>query len=354
MKKMAVAVLGATGMIGQRFIQLLEDHPYFKITGLYASERSEGKRLEDVLKLKDHIFKNDTMKMVIDQINTKKIVDECDLAFSGLPSDIAKEYESSLASAGLPVFSNAASHRMRPDVPILVPEVNASHIDIVRIQSTYGDGGYIVTNPNCSAAGLAIPMKAIDDAFGLDTVVVTTYQAVSGAGYPGVPSLDILGNIIPFIKNEEEKMEEEMLKMLGKFENDAIKNADFNILASCARVPVMDGHLESVTMTLRKDPTIEDLRRCLSSFRAEPQRLELPIAPRIPIIVRPEENRPQPLIDVNAGEPEKAKGMAVTVGRLRMKGNFYKMFLLSHNTIRGGAGGSVLNAELAYARRLLK
>jgi aspartate-semialdehyde dehydrogenase len=354
MKKMAVAVLGATGMIGQRFIQLLEDHPYFKITGLYASERSEGKRLEDVLKLKDHIFKNDTMKMVIDQINTKKIVDECDLAFSGLPSDIAKDYESSLASAGLPVFSNAASHRMRPDVPILVPEVNPSHIDIVRIQSTYGDGGYIVTNPNCSAAGLAIPMKAIDDAFGLDTVVVTTYQAVSGAGYPGVPSLDILGNIIPFIKNEEEKMEEEMLKMLGKFENDAIKNADFNILASCTRVPVMDGHLESVTMTLRKDPTIEDLRRCLSSFRAEPQRLELPIAPRIPIIVRPEENRPQPLIDVNAGEPEKAKGMAVTVGRLRMKGNFYKMFLLSHNTIRGGAGGSVLNAELAYARRLLK
>jgi aspartate-semialdehyde dehydrogenase len=354
MKKMAVAVLGATGMIGQRFVQLLEDHPYFRIKGLYASERSEGKRLEDVLKLKDHIFKNDTMKMVIDQINTKKIVDECDLAFSGLPSDIAKEYESSLASAGLPVFSNAASHRMRPDVPILVPEVNASHLDIVRTQRTYGDGGYIVTNPNCSAAGLAIPMKAIDDAFGLDTVVATTYQAVSGAGYPGVPSLDILGNIIPFIKNEEEKMEEEMLKMLGKFENDAIKNADFNILASCARVPVMDGHLESVTMTLRKDPTIEELRRCLSSFRAEPQRLELPIAPRIPIIVRPEENRPQPLIDVNAGEPERAKGMAVTVGRLRMKDRFYKMFLLSHNTIRGGAGGSVLNAELAYARRLLK
>jgi aspartate-semialdehyde dehydrogenase len=354
MKRMEVAVLGATGMIGQRFIQLLEEHPYFKIGGLYASERSEGKKLGDVLKLKDHAFKGETLEMVIDQISTKRISEECGLAFSGLPSDIAKDYESSLASAGVPVFSNAASHRMRADVPILIPEVNAPHLDIIRTQDTYDDGGYIVTNPNCSATGLAIPLKAIDNAYGLDMVVVTTFQAVSGAGYPGVPSLDILGNVIPYIKNEEEKMEAEILKMLGRLEGRSITPADFKMLASCARVPVVDGHLESVTMTLKKEPTLEELRKCLSGFRAEPQRLKLPIAPIVPIIVRLEENRPQPLMDVNAGQPGKAKGMAVTVGRLRKNGEFYKMFILSHNTIRGGAGGSVSNAELAFAKRLLK
>ncbi|MGD0057770.1 MAG: aspartate-semialdehyde dehydrogenase [Methanomassiliicoccales archaeon] len=354
MRKVDVAVLGATGMIGQRFIQLLEEHPYFEIGGLYASERSEGKKLCDVLKLKDHTFKEETLNMVIGQISPKMISKECDLAFGGLPSDIAKEYESSLAAAGVPVFSNAASHRMRADVPILVPEVNTPHLDIIHVQDTYRDGGYIVTNPNCSATGLAIPLRPLNDTYGLDMVVVTTFQAVSGAGYPGVPSLDILGNVIPYIKNEEEKIEAEMLKMLGRLKGKCIAPADFTMLANCARVPVVDGHLESVTMTLREEPSLEDLENCLSGFRAEPQRLRLPIAPRVPIIVRHEENRPQPLMDANAGQPERAKGMAVTVGRLRKAGKFYKMFILSHNTIRGGAGGSVLNAELAYVKRLLK
>ncbi len=354
MKKMEVAVLGATGMIGQRFVQLLEEHPYFEICSLHASERSEGKKLGDVLKLKDYVFKAETLEMVIEQIDPKKISKECGLAFSGLPSDIAKDYESSLASAGVPVFSNAASHRMREDVPVLIPEVNAPHLDLIEAQATYPEGGFIVTNPNCSATGLAIPLKAIDVAYGLKMAVVTTYQAVSGAGYPGVPSLDILGNVIPYIKDEEEKMEAEMLKMLGKMDGRRIVPAEFDMIANCARVPVVDGHLESVTMTLREEPTIEELKRCLSEFRADPQRLKLPIAPRVPIIVRTEENRPQPLMDVNAGEPSKAKGMAVTVGRVRKAGRFYKMFILSHNTIRGGAGGSVSNAELAHSKRLLK
>jgi len=354
MRKTEVAVLGATGMIGQRFIQLLEKHPYFEICSLHASERSEGKKLGDVLKLKDYVFEPETLDMVIEQIDPNRISKTCDLAFSGLPSDIAKDYESSLASAGVPVFPNAASHRMRADVPVLIPEVNAPHLDIIQTQPTYSDGGFIVTNPNCSATGLAIPLKAIDDAYGLEMVVVTTFQAVSGAGYPGVPSLDILGNVVPYIKNEEEKMEIEMLKMLGRLEGRKIVPTEFAMLANCARVPVVDGHLESVTMTLKEEPTLEELRRCLSGFRADPQRLKLPIAPRVPIIVRSEENRPQPLMDVNAGQPERARGMAVTVGRLRKTGRFYKMFILSHNTIRGGAGGSVSNAELAYSKRLLK
>ncbi|MDD1773463.1 MAG: aspartate-semialdehyde dehydrogenase [Methanomassiliicoccales archaeon] len=354
MRKMEVAVLGATGMIGQRFIQLLEEHPYFEIKGLYASERSEGKRLADVLKLKDHIFKDETLDAVIEQISPRKISKECRLAFSGLPSDIAKDYEASLATEGVPVFSNASSHRMRADVPVLIPEVNSPHLDLVKTQNTHGGGGFIVTNPNCSATGLAIPLKAIDNAYALDMVVVTTFQAVSGAGYPGVPSIDILGNVIPYIKNEEEKMEMEILKMLGRLEGKSIVPADFTMLANCARVPVADGHLESVTMTLREEPTVEELKKCLSEFRAEPQRLKLPIAPRVPIIVRHEENRPQPLMDANAGQPGRARGMAVTVGRLRKTGKFYKMFILSHNTIRGGAGGSVSNAELAYAKQLLK
>ncbi|MBM4237018.1 MAG: aspartate-semialdehyde dehydrogenase [Euryarchaeota archaeon] len=354
MKRIEVAVLGATGMIGQRFVQLLEGHPYFEIVGLYASERSEGKRLGDMLKLKDHVFGRETSRMVVEQIDVRKIKKEARMAFSGLPSDIAKDYESSLADSGVAVFSNAGSHRMRADVPLLIPEVNPDHLELVRRQKTFGEGGYIVTNPNCSTTGLAIPLKAIDDAYGLRTVVVSTYQAVSGAGYPGVPSLDILGNIIPFIKSEEEKMETEILKLLGKMKGGRVHFADFEMLANCARVPVIDGHLESVTYELKKEASVEALRKTLSSFRSEAQGLGLPTLPRVPILLRDEEDRPQPLMDAWAGEPERARGMAVTVGRLRKKDNYYKMFILSHNTIRGGAGGSVSNAELACAKGILR
>jgi len=353
MDKIEVAVLGATGMIGQRFVQLLEDHPYFKIKGLYASERSEGKRLAEMLKLKDFTFKKETLEMVVEQIDVDKIAKDVRLAFSGLPSDIAKEYEASLASRGVAVFSNAASHRMRDDVPLLIPEVNPDHLALIEKQQTYRNGGFIVTNPNCSTTGLALPLKAIDDAFGIDLVIVSTYQAVSGAGYPGVPSLDILGNIIPFIKNEEEKMESETLKLLGKLTDRGVKFADFEVLANCARVPVIDGHLESVTLKLKTDPTLEEFKNALEKFTSEAQRLNLPTVPRVPIIVRAEMDRPQPLMDVYAGEPQRARGMAVTVGRIRKKNDYYKMFVLSHNTIRGGAGGSVSNAELAYAKKML-
>ncbi|MFW5914691.1 MAG: aspartate-semialdehyde dehydrogenase [Thermoplasmatota archaeon] len=354
MKRMDAAVLGATGMIGQRFVQLLEDHPYFDISSLNASERSEGKTIKEVLKVKDHDFKEETLEGVIQQIDVDRIARECRIAFSGLPSDIARGVETELAERGVAVFSNASSHRMREDVPLLIPEVNPDHLDMIETQETWEGGGFIVTNANCSTTGIALPLAALHRAFGLGMVSVSTYQAVSGAGYPGVSSLDILGNILPHIRGEEEKMEEEILKMLGTLEDGRVRPAGFDFLANCARVPVHDGHLESMTLTLEGGPDLEDIRSALSGFRADPQELELPTAPREPIMVMDEEDRPQPLLDSYAGEPARAKGMAVCVGRLRKKDTYYKLFALSHNTLRGGAGGSVLNAELAVSKGHLR
>lgn len=353
MAKIKVAVLGATGMIGQRFIQLLEDHPQFEMAGLYASERSDGKRLGDTLKIKDHQFKEDTLEARIEQLDVKKIAKAARVSFSGLPTDIAGDFETQLARAGNAVFSNAAPHRMEADVPLLIPECNSDHLDMVKEQRTFADGGYIVTNANCSTTGIALPLKAVDVAFGLKFVSVSTYQAVSGAGYPGVPSLDIMGNIVPFIKSEEEKMEMELAKILGTVNDGKFAYSPVQVLANCARVPVVDGHLESLVLQTSEDADVEGMIKALETFAAEPQKLRLPTAPVRPVIVRREDNRPQPAIDVNAGEPARAAGMTAVVGRVRKKDNYFKMFVLSHNTIRGGAGGSVLNAELALARGLL-
>ncbi len=353
MNKVSVAVLGASGMIGQRFVQMLEGHPYFEISGLFASERSAGKTIGDVLKVRDHKYMSSTMEMPIEKLTPKAVSRSCRIAFSGLPTELAKSVEQDLAEAGLAVFSNASAHRMREDVPIMIPEVNADHFAVVMSQPTYDDGGFIVTNANCSSTGIAAPLKALDDAFGLKFVTVSTYQALSGAGYPGVPSLDIMGNVIPYIGGEEEKMEIELHKMLGSVDKGRIRNADFTMLANCARVPVVDGHLESLVVRMEKTPSLEQLSESLSTFKGEPQRLSLPSAPIDPIIVRNEPDRPQPALDVLAGEPERARGMAVVVGRLRRKDDHFKLFVLSHNTLRGGAGGSILNAELAVAKGLI-
>ncbi len=346
--RIKVAVLGATGMIGQRFIQLLEDHPFFEIGGLYASERSEGKSLGEVLKIRDHRFEPETLAMTIERLEAKNVASGSRIAFSGLPSELAMSTEKSLAEEGLAVFSNASSYRMAPDVPLLIPEVNPEHIDAVRDQPTYGNGGFIVTNANCSTTGIAPPLKALNEAFGLDVVTVSTYQAISGAGYPGVPSLDILGNIVPHIGGEEEKIEVEIKKMLGSYDG-SFKDADFTMLANCARVPVVDGHLEAMILRLHEDVEVGDVVEALEAFPA----LDLPSAPQRPIIVMPEKDRPQPALDSFAGEPVRARGMAVSVGRVRKEAGWFKMFVLSHNTLRGGAGGSVLNAELARSRGLL-
>ena len=328
MSKVKVAVLGATGMIGQRFIEMLEDHPYFEMEGLYASERSEGKRLGDVLKVRDHVYKDETLDRRIEAMDLDKISKNCRIAFSGIPSDLAGPTETEL-------------------------EVNPQHIESIKDQSTYDNGGFIITNANCSSTGIAAPLAALNDAYGLKQVFISTYQALSGAGYPGVPSLDAVGNVVPFIKGEEEKMEAELAKMLGKYENKQFKFADFKVYANCVRVPVVDGHLESLTLSMYSEPSIDELTRTLENFKGEPQKLGLPSAPEHPIIVRKEENRPQPAFDVFAGGTGRTKCMAVTLGRIRKKDEFYKIFALSHNTLRGGAGGSVLNAELAYVKKLI-
>ncbi len=354
MSKISVAVLGATGMIGQRFVQMLEDHPWFEIEGLYASERSQGKRLGDVLKVRDHVYLDETMDRRIETMDIKKISENCRIAFSGIPSDLAGPTETELAKAGVAVFTNAGSHRMDPHVPIIIPEVNPGQFDAVKDQPTYGEsGGYIVTNANCSSTGIAAPLHAINQAFGLKQVFVSTYQALSGAGYPGVPSLDAVGNVVPFISHEEEKMETELAKMLGTYSEGEFRYAPFKVMANCARVPVIDGHLESLVLDTEAQPSLDELEACLAGFRGEPQTLGLPSAPDQPIIVRHEENRPQPVFDAMAGKPERARGMAVTIGRLRQSNGYYKAFAMSHNTLRGGAGGSVLNAELAKAKGIL-
>jgi len=353
MKKTRVAVLGATGMIGQKFTQMLEDHPYFEIDGLYASERSGGKRLRDILKIRDHAFNEETLNVKIEAMDLKKIAKNSRVAFSGLPSDVAGRTESELAENGIAVFSNAGAHRMSKNVSILIPEVNPSHLESVKDQDTHGNGGYIVTNANCSTTGIAPPLAAVRNAYGLDFVSVSTYQALSGAGYPGVPSLDAVGNVIPFISGEEEKIETELAKIFGTYGNKAFSFAEFRVLANCARVPVIDGHLESLVIKTEDTPSVDEMIKTLASFKGEPQIMKLPSAPSEPIIVRNEDNRPQPALDSLAGHPERAKGMAVTVGRVRKNDEYYKMFVLSHNTMRGGAGGSILNAELAKAKGLL-
>ncbi len=353
MGKIKVAVLGATGMIGQRFIEMLEDHPYFEMEGLYASERSEGKRLGDVLKVRDHVYKDETLDMRIETMNLDKISKNCRIAFSGIPSDLAGPTETELAGKGVGVFTNAGSHRMDKDVAILIPEVNPEHLESIKDQSTYANGGFIVTNANCSSTGIAAPLAALNMKYGLNQVFISTYQALSGAGYPGVPSLDAVGNVVPFIKGEEEKMESELAKMLGKYEDKQFKFADFKVYANCARVPVVDGHLESLTLSMKEEPSVEDVIKTFEEYRGEPQKLKLPSAPEQPIIVRKEDNRPQPAFDVFAGGTGRSKGMAVTLGRIRKKDEFYKIFALSHNTLRGGAGGSVLNAELAHVKGLI-
>ncbi len=353
MDKISVAVLGATGMIGQRFIQMLEDHPYFEIEGLYASERSAGKKLGDVLKVRDYDYLDETVNMRIEAMDLKKISKNARIAFSGIPSELAGPTETELSEMGVGIFTNAGAHRMDADVPILIPEVNPGQLDSLKDQKSYANGGFIVTNANCSSTGIAAPLAVMNNSFGLKQVFVSTYQALSGAGYPGVPSLDTVGNVIPFIGGEEEKMEAELAKMLGTYENGAFKYADFKVMANCARVPVIDGHTESLVLELDKDPSVDDIIRELENFRGEPQKLKLPSAPDQPIIVRKEENRPQPVFDAMAGTPKRAKGMAVTIGRVRKGNGYYKAFAISHNTLRGGAGGSVLNAELVKAKGLL-
>jgi aspartate-semialdehyde dehydrogenase len=345
--KYRVGILGATGMVGQRFIQLLEDHPQFEITAVAASDRSQGKTYGDACSWR--LGGEMPAKVRTMPVQAPAPPLDCDLVFSSLPGEMARETEGSFAAAGFPVISNSSAFRMDDDVPLLIPEVNHQHLGLIQKQS-YRSGGFIVTNPNCSTIMLALALAPLHAAFGVSAVAATTLQAVSGAGYPGVASLDVLDNVLPHIGGEEEKIEIETKKILGRFLNDQIENAPMAVSAQCHRVNVTDGHMAAVRVKLERKPDLKELREALMSFRSLPQEMGLHSAPALPIIVRDEPDRPQPKLDRDAG-----KGMSITVGRLMPDSVLdYRFVALSHNTIRGAAGAAILNAELLISVGIVK
>jgi aspartate-semialdehyde dehydrogenase len=345
-QKFRAGVLGATGMVGQRLVQLLAAHPWFELTEVAASERSSGKKYCQAVKW--HLDSPIPAAAANLAVKSLDPVLDCDFVFSALDSSVAGPAEEEFARAGYPVVSNSKNHRMSPDVPLLIPEVNAAHLDAIPVQQRnrgYGSG-FIVTNPNCSTAGLVLVLKPLADAFGLEKIFVVTMQAVSGAGYPGVPSLDILGNVVPFISGEEEKLEEEPQKLLGKWDGSRLVAAGLGISAHCNRVPVENGHLECLSVSLKKVATLAEVREALRNFTVSDELASLPTAVKNPVIVLDEENRPQPRRDVHAGN-----GMAAVVGRVRECPLLdVKLTLLSHNLLRGAAGAALLNAELLASR----
>lgn len=357
MSRKKVAVLGATGTVGQRMIQLLEDHPWFELTELAASEKSAGKRYEDAVRgrwMLEGGIPSYVREMPV-RLCTPDL--ESSLVFSAMDASVAGPIENAFAKAGHYVCSNARNHRMEEDVPLMIPEVNPEHLEAIHRQRKNRNwSGFIVTNPNCSTIGLVLGLKPLQDAYGIKTVYVVTQQAISGAGYPGLPSLDITNNVIPFIGGEEDKMEIETRKLLGSLGEDGFEYADMAVSAQCNRVHVVDGHMESVFLGVERKATVEEAAETLRSYRGLPQGLELPTAPEYPIIMMDEENRPQPRLDRYLGRG-RARGMPVAVGRFREDsgGLFdYKFVILSHNTIRGAAGASVLNAELLEAKGYMR
>lgn len=353
MKKTDISILGCTGTVGQRLIEMLYDHPWFNIVSIAASERSAGKAYKDAA-INWYLsmdIPEDLRDVIV--VNTDPSEAAAPLVFSALPSSVAREVESKFAEAGCGITSNASAYRMEKDVPLIIPEVNADHLQLIDVQRENREWeGYICTDPNCTTIGLAMVLKPIHDRFNIETVYVSTMQAISGAGLPGPPGLMITDNVIPYIRGEEEKVISETRKIFGKIENNKVRFADFKIASSCNRVPVVDGHTESVFLKTKEPVDVEEVRKILRDFRGEPQELNLPSAPKKPIIVRDEEDRPQPRLDRMAGT---VPGMSATVGRIRagFDENTLLLSLTSHNTIRGAAGAVVLNAELLRVKNYL-
>jgi aspartate-semialdehyde dehydrogenase len=357
--KIPVGILGATGTVGQRFIQLLHEHPWFEITWLAASDRSAGKLYPEAAKwnlatpIPARIAAMKVSAAAPDSSTPK-------LVFAALDATAAQQIEPAFAEAGHAVVSNSSAFRMAEDVPLIIPEVNGDHVSLIKTQKWYKkNGGFMVTNPNCSAIGLVLALAPLHRRFGVDKIFVATMQAISGAGYPGVPSMDILGNVIPYIAKEEDKMEAETRKLLGSLKEGSLKegslngshvaDADLTLSAHCNRVAVEDGHTESVSLKLRKPATAKEIIDAWNEFRCLPQKLKLPTAPEQPVIYESAPDRPQPRLDRDRG-----RGMSAVCGRLRPCNIFdWKFTVLSHNTIRGAAGAALLNGELLKAQGYL-
>ncbi len=350
-RRRRVAILGATGTVGQRFIQLLQGHPWFEVTVLAASERSAGKKYREACEWRlETDMPPEIGEMTVVNTTLKAVSEAGDVnfVFSAPPGEIAGPIEEEFA-VKYPVVSKASAHRMDEDVPLLIPEVNPEQLALIPIQrKRRGWKGFISNDPNCSTIQLAITLKPLM-AFGLKKVIISTMQSLSGAGYPGVASLDIIDNVVPYISKEEEKMESETRKILGTLNGSRVQPASIPISASCNRVNVKDGHLEAVFAELESKPSVEEVKEAFRKFTGEPQRLKLPTAPENPIIVRDEIDRPQPRRDRDAGG-----GMSIVVGRVRSDPIMTVKYLcLGHNTIRGAAGAGILSAELIASKGLL-
>jgi aspartate-semialdehyde dehydrogenase len=345
------AVLGASGYVGQHFARLLADHENFGPLTLTVGERSEGKTLSDIWQLTEAPPAEVADRRLESWSPARLARAGVKVAFSALPSGTAGPVESELVRRGVSVFSNAADHRMDPDVPLLVPEVNGEHLALAARRPRRR--GLLVTNPNCAATGLVLALAPVAGLLGARAVHVATYQSLSGAGYPGVPSLAITDNVVPFIREEEEKLAQESRRILGSLRGSKVVPISTPVIAQCARVGTREGHLEAVTVEALHRPRRGELEGAWRTF--DPLAgLGLPTAPHPPIELRPEVDRPQPLRDRWAGAPGRARGMAAVVGRVRWEPPYLRFFVLSHNAVRGGAGASVLNAELALARHLLR
>lgn len=348
-ERIQVAVLGATGSVGQRFVQLLESHPWFRLHEVVASERSAGKPYGEAADWRlETLLPESAAGLTVKELGGEL---ESPLLFSGLDSSVAGEAEETYASRGAVVLSNSKNHRMDADVPLLLPEINADHIAAIEHQRRRRGGrGYIVTNSNCSTMGLALAIAPIEKKWGIDQLHVTTMQAISGAGYAGVTAYQILDNVIPYISGEEEKIETEPRKILGRWTGERFEDAPLRISAQTNRVATIDGHLMTISLSLReRGATAAAIREALETFEGEPQRMALPSAPVRPIHYLEEHDRPQPRLD-----RDRERGMSVSVGRLRPCPLLdFRMVALVHNTIRGAAGASILNAELLKAKGLL-
>lgn len=345
MNKIDVAILGATGVVGQKFVELLSSHPWFRIVALAASERSQGHLYGNVVNWQMATPLSPEIARLIVQPCHPSL--PCSIVFSGLESSIAGEIESRFVEKGYCVISNASAHRMHPAVPLLIPEVNPKHLDLVT--SSQMKKGMIVTNPNCSVIGVSMALKPLIDRWGISQAHIVTLQSLSGAGYPGVPSYDLLDNVIPFIAGEEEKLANEPCKIFGSLDRGCITPYPLAISAYCHRVPVMDGHMAAVSIKLSQPASADEIISSWETFLGEPQHLHLPSAPTRPLVYFSSSHHPQPRLHRHLHQ-----GMSVSIGRLRPCSLFdWKFSILSHNTIRGAAGGAILNAELMYAKELL-